>query len=168
VFRRGVPKAKTLKQDLARCNIPYQDEFGRRVDFHALRHTFNTNLQRVGVPPRVTMELMRHSDLRLSSNTYTDTTCLPIFDEFGKLNALLPSPNFDKICQNSGKRVPSEAQPEHAEIVPFTVKGNALGKAVRSWDNDDLAEREGFEPPEPLRAHLISSQAHSTTLPPLH
>jgi hypothetical protein len=147
VFRRGVPKAKTLKQDLARCNIPYQDEFGRRVDFHALRHTFNTNLQRVGVPPRVTMELMRHSDLRLSSNTYTDTTCLPIFDEFGKLNALLPSPNFDKICQNSGKRVPSEAQPEHAEIVPFTVKGNALGKAVRSWDNDDLAEREGFEPP---------------------
>jgi hypothetical protein len=31
-----------------------------------------------------------------------------------------------------------------------------------------MAEREGFEPPEPLRAHLISSQAHSTTLPPLH
>src|SRR5271154_4787225 len=30
-----------------------------------------------------------------------------------------------------------------------------------------MAEREGFEPPEPLRAHLISSQAHSTTLPPL-
>lgn len=26
------------------------------------------------------------------------------------------------------------------------------------------AEEEGFEPPVPLRAHLISSQAHSTTL----
>ena len=38
------------------------------------------------------------------------------------------------------------------------------------WYSDSafkLAEREGFEPPEPLRAHLISSQAHSTTLPPL-
>ena len=27
-----------------------------------------------------------------------------------------------------------------------------------------LAEEEGFEPPVPLRVHLISSQAHSTTL----
>ena len=26
------------------------------------------------------------------------------------------------------------------------------------------AEKEGFEPPVPVRAHLISSQAHSTTL----
>ncbi len=28
-------------------------------------------------------------------------------------------------------------------------------------------ERVGFEPTESLRIHLISSQAHSTTLPPL-
>ena len=31
-----------------------------------------------------------------------------------------------------------------------------------------MAEREGFEPPVPLPAHLISSQAHSATLPSLH
>ena len=30
-----------------------------------------------------------------------------------------------------------------------------------------LAEREGFEPPMPLRACRISSAVHSTTLPPL-
>ena len=30
-----------------------------------------------------------------------------------------------------------------------------------------FAEREGFEPPVPLTAHLISNQAHSTTLTPL-
>ena len=30
-----------------------------------------------------------------------------------------------------------------------------------------MAEREGFEPPEPLRAHALSKRAHSTTLPPL-
>jgi hypothetical protein len=30
-----------------------------------------------------------------------------------------------------------------------------------------MAEREGFEPSEPLRIHMISNHAHSTTLPPL-
>ena len=29
------------------------------------------------------------------------------------------------------------------------------------------AEREGFEPPVPVTGHLISNQAHSTTLTPL-
>ncbi len=32
---------------------------------------------------------------------------------------------------------------------------------------DKVAEREGFEPSEPLRIHMISNHAHSTTLPPL-
>jgi hypothetical protein len=31
----------------------------------------------------------------------------------------------------------------------------------------NLAEREGFEPSEPLPAHLFSRQANSTTLAPL-
>ena len=33
--------------------------------------------------------------------------------------------------------------------------------------NNGLAEREGFEPPVPLRVLRISSAARSTTLPPL-
>ena len=43
--------------------IPYEDELGRRVDFHALRYTFATMLNRSGVTPRAAMELMRHSDM---------------------------------------------------------------------------------------------------------
>jgi integrase len=113
VFRHGVPAAKTLRKDLAACGISYLDELGRRVDFHALRHTFNTMLQRAGIPSRVIMELMRHSDLRLSSTTYTDTTCLPLFDEIGKLNAFLPSPiaspKSDKLSPEVGKLVQSES-----------------------------------------------------------
>ena len=31
----------------------------------------------------------------------------------------------------------------------------------------DMAEREGFEPPIPVKVCLISSQVHSTALPPL-
>ena len=42
--------------------------------------------------------------------------------------------------------------------------GAALVFACRGWQ---VAEREGFEPSEDLRLRLISSQVHSTTLPPL-
>ncbi len=31
-----------------------------------------------------------------------------------------------------------------------------------------VAEREGFKPPVPVKVHLISSQAHSIALTPLH
>ena len=153
VFRRGVPKPKTMRGDLEACGIPYLDELGRRVDFHSLRHTFCTMLQRAGVPPRVIMELMRQSDLRLSSTTYTDTTCLPLFDEIGKLGTFFPSPlaspKFAKTCQNVGKPVQTELLLQRAEFVVFPVKESALGMAVPSWDSGELAEREGFEPPGP-------------------
>src|SRR5437867_198691 len=35
------------------------------------------NLQRQGVAPRVAMELMRHSDIKLTANVYTDAMQLP-------------------------------------------------------------------------------------------
>ncbi len=47
------------------------DTAGRVADFHALRHTFVTNLARSGVHPSVAQALARHSDIRLTLGTYT-------------------------------------------------------------------------------------------------
>ena len=58
--------------------IPLTDERGHRVDFHALRTTYITRLQRAGVSPREAMELARHSDMRLTMKTYTDVAQLPL------------------------------------------------------------------------------------------
>jgi integrase len=66
-----------LKAHLRPGGIPYIDERGRLADFHALRHTFGTNLSLAGVSPRVAMELMRHSDLRLTMKSYTYASRLP-------------------------------------------------------------------------------------------
>jgi integrase len=74
---KTVPRARELRQDLARAGIPYQDDQGRYADFHAFRHTFITNLGRTGAPERVRMEAARHSDPRLTANVYTDTSQLP-------------------------------------------------------------------------------------------
>ena len=40
-------------RDLAATGIEKQDQRGRSLDVHALRHTFGTHLSKAGVPPRV-------------------------------------------------------------------------------------------------------------------
>ncbi|NOX54529.1 MAG: site-specific integrase [Planctomycetes bacterium] len=62
---------RTFNLDLAAAGIPKRDAQGRTVDVHCLRHTFATLLARNGVSPSVAQKLMRHSDIRLTMNTYT-------------------------------------------------------------------------------------------------
>ncbi len=59
-----------------------------------------------------------------------------------------------EYSRNSGFRTPKTT-------LPFKVLGDFLAGGGR------MAEREGFEPPIPLRVCRISSAVHSTTLPPL-
>jgi hypothetical protein len=78
VFPHLVPDVETLKRDLARAEIPFVDEPGRRADSHALRVTFGTNLVLSGAHPRVVQELMRHSDIRLTMKICADASKLPL------------------------------------------------------------------------------------------
>ncbi len=84
-FRGRVPSVRKLREDLSSAKIPYEDERGRRVDFHAVRTTFGTMLSAAGISPRVAMELMRHSDIRLTMRIYTDSSQLPLAAEVSKL-----------------------------------------------------------------------------------
>jgi integrase len=45
---------------------------GRKLDFHALRYTFATKLAKGVASQRLTQELMRHSDPKLTAKIYTD------------------------------------------------------------------------------------------------
>lgn len=51
--------------------LKYVDARGRYADFHALRHTFITNLARANVDPKTAQTLARHSDIRLTMDIYT-------------------------------------------------------------------------------------------------
>ena len=77
---RTMPTIYRFKKDLVHADIAYKDNQGRQADFHALRHTFATNLARAGINPRICMELMRHSDMKLTTKVYTDTTMLATGD----------------------------------------------------------------------------------------
>jgi integrase len=63
--------AEMLRADLGAAGIPYRDSAGRVADFHALRHSYITLLERSGVSPKLAQELARHSDIRLTMNVYT-------------------------------------------------------------------------------------------------
>lgn len=78
----------TLTKDLKTAGIPHQDESGRYVDFHSLRYTWGIFLQRNGVNSRVAMELMRHSDRKLTDKIYTDSSLLPLKEVVSKLPKL--------------------------------------------------------------------------------
>ena len=62
-----------IRSDLSAAGIPYRDSAGRYADFHALRHTFITNLARSGVHPSTAQTLARHSTITLTMDRYTHT-----------------------------------------------------------------------------------------------
>ena len=88
VFGDLMPEMDVFKADLATAQIPFVNEKGQRADFHSLRHTLATNLALAGTAPRVAMEVMRHSDMRLTAQVYTDSGLLPIADAVSKLPSL--------------------------------------------------------------------------------
>jgi len=61
-----------MRKDWEKANIEYLDKTNHLADFHSLRKIFCTFLQKAGVAPRIVQEAMRHSDPKLTSQTYTD------------------------------------------------------------------------------------------------
>ena len=80
-------------------------------------------------------------------------------DAFGTSMCLTPSGRLRRAERQSCRSV-EQASPQTAPSPPDTQKPPCGGLA-------HLAEREGFEPSVRLHVRLISSQVHSTTLPPL-
>lgn len=88
--------ADLLKFDLAAAGVAYEDAYGRYADFHSLRHTFVSRLNKAGVNPKVVQDLARHSDIRLTMNRYAHTL---LEDQAQAINRLdgLPDPKETEI-----------------------------------------------------------------------
>ena len=69
---------KSFNLDLAAASILKEDERGRTVDLHPLRHTSGTHLSKNGVPPRTAQAALRHSSLDLTVNVYTNPSLLDV------------------------------------------------------------------------------------------
>jgi len=91
--------ADMLKDDLTAAGVDFEDDAGRTVDFHALRHTFITNLVKGGVTPKVAQGLARHSKITLTMDVYTHLT---LSDQKGALDVL---PTVPGMGDNQEKQI---------------------------------------------------------------
>jgi len=78
-----------IRIDLTAADIDYEDNSGRFADFHALRHTFISNLARAGVHPRNAEALARHSTIDLRMNVYTHVAMGDLHDDVKSLAGLV-------------------------------------------------------------------------------
>ncbi len=86
VFPKLPPKTgRMIATDLRAAGIEPVDSSGRRVDLHALRHSYISILSRAGVPAKTLQTLARHSTPTLTLNVYSH---ISIFDTSAALVAL--------------------------------------------------------------------------------
>jgi integrase len=67
-YRRALTRFREVCQE---AGIPDVDEQGRKVDIHALRHTFASELGRANVGLTHAQHLLGHSDPKLTASLYT-------------------------------------------------------------------------------------------------
>ncbi len=138
VFVFGSRYMQLLRDDLNAAGIAFEDASGRRVDFHAFRYTFGTNLQRAKVDPATAMKLMRHSDPRLTLKLYTDEVLLPAVDavqslpRWGEASTLRiatgtdPAPLASPALSRSVLPSSPLASLNPAHIAPFPFHGGSV------------------------------------------
>lgn len=145
-------KRRQFKYDLKAAGIPLIDQNGYHLDFHSLRHTFCTNLQLSGTSQRVLMELMRHSDRRLSDHLYTDAALLPIREALSKLpnySGQLPEILPDDLVPHGPNESRQDTRTASAECPPSrmdTASGHDETQQVPLSPNGERIGVTGFEP----------------------
>jgi len=129
-------RAEREKSDV----LAYKDHRGRFADFHANRHTFITNLGRAGVNAKTVQTLARHSDIRLTMNTYSHTELVEKQAAIEQLSVLL---------QRSGS-------------APAAQNGTGLHNLARSRERSSRSPK-GGDTPEEVAASGLGTDCHSLT-----
>ena len=171
--------AKMFKADIAAAGLVYRDDAGLvGVDFHALRHTFISNLARGGIHPKVAQALARRSTITLTMDRYSHTVveeqvaslthCRTCPRQAGKLfatgtdggtgcqrnlaSSLSVSGRFQTTRVDSGGQNPDNARveqiPEKTEETPVFAGNSEIRRGARAADWAGLENRCGEMPTE--------------------
>ena len=149
VFHR-VPRVPELCADLKKAGIPFLDDLGQRLDFHALRKTFNTHLALCGVQVRERMAIMRHTDPKLTDLPYLDVQKLRLREALAKLPPVSPA----RVAEQTNAQIDSHAtgfsmqdaasagtqgnDKDAAQTVGTEDDGHALVLCGTSWHEEEI------------------------------
>lgn len=93
--------ARMLRQDLGVAGIKYKDDADRYADFHSLRHLFVSAMTNAkNVSPKMTMELARHSDPKLTLATYSHLRIEDTESALANLPGVVPEPTDEEAVQS--------------------------------------------------------------------
>jgi hypothetical protein len=156
------PTRYTRQRDFKNAGIPHRDQHGRVADLHALRHTLNTRLQSAGVSMRTAMEVMRHSDPRLTSRVYTDTMALPTTEAIGMLVGFLPDAQIDAHISGAKGHSLSSADIEapvetHSEVPVAEDERRSPSSSDTNWqrcENGSSGRIRTYDSPIVVRQRL--------------
>ncbi len=114
--------AKMLRADLDAVGIEYRDDAGRVVDFHALRHTFITNLASGGVHPKTAQALARHSTITLTMDRYSHSC------RDQEIDALSRLPNLSETARQAARATGTDdAQPQGKNLASCLAQNERRG-----------------------------------------
>ena len=141
---------KILDRDLLAAGIDKADERGRTIDVHALRHSFGTLLSKGGVTPRTAQAAMRHSNIDLTMNVYTDPKLLDVQGALDSLPSLdwKSSPSTDRQTMRATGTDARDASPTKdrtSELVAPVVAPN-IGQRGQSVSSATIASGDADEP----------------------
>ncbi len=153
VFPGGLPRMRAMRKDFNAAGIVARDTQGRVMDFHCLRKTFDTRLQVNGVGLTTAMNLMRHSDPRLTAQTYTDASHLPQAEAINALPWYGQEKRTEKGTnllvktgsEGSSTVHNSESQDTHEDPVNID-QSRDLSQRVRKGLKREMVGAAGFEP----------------------
>ena len=137
IFEGLMPRIKRFKADLKKANVNYINARGQRADFHSLRYTLATNLALAGTPPRVAMEIMRRSDMRLTAKTYTDAGLLAVWDKVANL------PSFSTGHPVKDSQIDSQnSQIDSQNLVRTSPSLSVPGRKIANLSEMQLADKQ--------------------------
>ena len=161
---------KILNRDLRAAGIDKADERGRTIDVHALRHSIGTLLSKGGVTPRTAQAAMRHSNIDLTMNVYTDPKLLDIqgaLDSLPSLDWKTPHSSTERAVMRATGTDNQAAIPKPRHLPPAgtnavsqfapafapTVgeRGQILSFAVHSADAKDERVTRRATPAKPMK-----------------
>ncbi len=104
-FSKWINTAELIKADLEAAEIKLIDKDGNEICFHSLRNSYISFLANSATPAKVVQTLARHSDPRLTFNTYARTfekaeqTAIGFLPNFGNfvLDASLDSDRIKQV-----------------------------------------------------------------------
>jgi len=136
-FGKWINTAWLIRDDLTAAGIGPVDKDGNEICFHSLRNSYISFLANSQVPAKVVQKLARHSDPRLTFNTYARTL------EEAEQKALNFLPNFGSFVLSTSLDTNSRKREISVDVLGHKNGKDTPKNAV--FTSEIIAPR-GFEP----------------------